>query len=82
MKQTELAVNGVVDPDPDWIMIQWGRWIRIRIQMGKMTQKNRKFHHLNCCSLMRRTEDFNYSLHVLYGGLRISVMKTLNPDPS
>ncbi len=25
----------VVDPDPDWIRIQSGLWIRIRIQEGK-----------------------------------------------
>jgi hypothetical protein len=23
------------DPDPDWMRIQWDRWIRIRIQEGK-----------------------------------------------
>jgi hypothetical protein len=25
----------VVDPDPDWIRVQSGLWIRIRIQEGK-----------------------------------------------
>jgi hypothetical protein len=27
----ELTVR-VVDPDPDWIRIKWGAWIRNRIQ--------------------------------------------------
>jgi|LakMenEpi03Aug12_release.lakeMendotaPanAssembly.Ray.scaffolds.fasta_scaffold1628317_1 hypothetical protein len=29
-----MYVEGsVVDPDPDWIRIQWGSWIRIRIRI-------------------------------------------------
>jgi hypothetical protein len=24
-----------LDPDPDWIKIQWGPWTRFRIQEGK-----------------------------------------------
>jgi hypothetical protein len=31
----ELVGSSVVDPDPDWIRIQVGPWIRIRIQEGK-----------------------------------------------
>jgi hypothetical protein len=25
--------SSAVDPDPDWIRIQWGPWIRIRIRI-------------------------------------------------
>jgi hypothetical protein len=28
-------LNSVSDPEPDWIRIQSGQWIRIRIQKGK-----------------------------------------------
>jgi hypothetical protein len=62
-----LYVNISVS-DPDWMRIQSGYWIRIRIQEGKMTHKNRK----KCagCSLLR-AEGFFCSLNVLYGGLGI-----------
>jgi len=29
--------TSAVDPDPNWIRIQWGLWIRIRIQRAKIT---------------------------------------------
>ncbi len=29
------SVDRVEDPDPDWIRIQSGQWIRIRIEEGK-----------------------------------------------
>jgi hypothetical protein len=32
----------VVDPDPDWIRIQWDPWTRIRIQEGKNDQQKYK----------------------------------------
>jgi hypothetical protein len=55
---------GVVDLDPDWIRIQWGPWIRIRIKEGKMTQKNRKqlinFRRAECSFL--RAEGFSCRL--------------------
>jgi hypothetical protein len=42
----------VVDPDPDWIRIQWGPWIYISgSRKAKMTHKNRKsfkFPFLKC----------------------------------
>ncbi len=37
------ARSRVADPDLDWIRIQSGQWIRIRIQEGKMTHKSRNF---------------------------------------
>jgi len=36
----EITTSSVSDPDPDWIWIQSGQWIRIR--EGKKTHKNRK----------------------------------------
>ncbi len=33
---------GDPDPDPNWIRILSGQWIRIQIQEGKITHKSRK----------------------------------------
>jgi hypothetical protein len=41
--------SSVVDPDPVWVWIQWGPWIRI--QEGKNDHKKEKinqFHFLKC----------------------------------
>jgi hypothetical protein len=46
--------DSVVDPDlyPDWIWIQWGPWVRIRIKEGKNGPEKYKtvdkFHLLKC----------------------------------
>jgi hypothetical protein len=36
-------VGMVSDPDPYWILIQSGQWIRIRIEEGKNEQQKRNF---------------------------------------
>jgi hypothetical protein len=43
-RKTERLIFSVSDPDPDWIQIQSGQWIRIRIQEGK----NRKNYEIAC----------------------------------
>ncbi len=67
--------------DPDWIRIQSGQWIQIRIQEGKNDPKNRKkWRNLMLwsagCSLLR-AEGFSCSLDVLYEGLGISRLQFL-----
>ncbi len=33
LKYGKLFVSSsVMDPDPDWILIQWGSWIRVQIR--------------------------------------------------
>jgi hypothetical protein len=41
-RKKERLIFSVSDPDPDWVRIQSGQWIRIRIQEGKIACKNRK----------------------------------------
>jgi hypothetical protein len=51
--------------DPDWIRIQWGPWIRIRIQEGKNTTNillNFIFGSAGCFLL--RAEGFSDSLDI------------------
>jgi hypothetical protein len=58
--------NTVGVSDPECIRIQWGPWVRIRIQKGKkypqIYKKANKFNFLSAgCS-----EGFSWSLDVLY----------------
>jgi hypothetical protein len=75
------AEGSVLDPNPDWIRIQSGQWIRIRNpdpdpEGQKLTHKNKKklrnfiFWSAGCSLL--RAEGFSCSLDVLYGGLERS----------
>jgi hypothetical protein len=56
----------ILDPDPDWIRIQWGLWIRIWIRTG--------FHFWKYWMF---SEGFSCCLNVLYGGLGISKFQFL-----
>jgi hypothetical protein len=64
-----------------WIRINLICWIRIRIQEGKMTHKNRKksriFMFLSTGCSFLRAEGFSCSLGVLYRGLGISKLQFL-----
>jgi hypothetical protein len=88
----ENDVCSVADQDPGsgaflqgfgsaWIRINLSCWIRIRIQEGKTTHKNRKKYRIfiflsTGCSLLR-AEGFSCSSGVLYGGLGISKLQFL-----
>ncbi len=57
--------SSVVDPDPDLIRIQWGPWIRIRIQEDKMTHNIEIvsfFEVLDVVCCLLRAEGFSCSL--------------------
>jgi hypothetical protein len=69
---------------PDWIRIQSGQWIRIRIRNpdpgGKKwpTTKEKTFGNFMFWSAglsLLRAEGYSCSLDVLYGGLRISKLQ-------
>jgi len=64
MKLVEFLVTNVVYPD--WIRIQWGTWILIRIRIRNPESAG--------CSLLR-SEGFFCSLDVLYGGLGIAIFE-------
>ncbi len=65
--EMDRLVTSVVDPDPDWIRIQWGS--RIQIQEGKMAHRKKKivnrfiFWSAGCSHL--RAKGFTCSLDVL-----------------
>jgi hypothetical protein len=51
IQEKERLKGSVVDPDPGWIRIEWGPWIRIQIQEGKKKTtkiKSNKFPFLKC----------------------------------
>ncbi len=60
----ECFQNSFSDPDLDWIWIQSGQWIHIRIRFQE--GKNFMFWSAGCSLL--RAEGFFYSLDVLSGG--------------
>jgi hypothetical protein len=76
-----MYVFSIADPDPYWIRIQSGQWIRNRIRNPdpepggqKMTHKSRKskkFHVWKCWKFSFGAEGFFCNLDVLYGGLGI-----------
>ena len=70
-----------MDPDPDWIRIQWGPWIRIRIriQEGKNDPKN--IAEVFSCSLnIRKLQSLikKKISHLFFSS--VLVIKTLDPD--
>jgi hypothetical protein len=78
----------VVDPDPDWIRIQSGLWIRIRIRNPdpdpggqkwptKVEKNLLKFMFWSVGRPLLRAEGFFYNLDILYGGLGIEKLQFL-----
>jgi hypothetical protein len=74
LSQLTFTENSV--SDPDWIRIQSGQLIRIRIQEVKKTHKNREkklrnFIFGSAGWSLFRAESFLFRLDVLYGSLGI-----------
>ncbi len=64
----------VADPDPDWIRIQSGQWIRIQEDKNdpqKLKKNCKSSYFLSVGWPLLRAEGFFCNLDVLYGGLGI-----------
>ncbi len=67
--------SSVLDPDPDWIRIQWGPWISTRIHFRTGSRRTKMAHQIRKklinfifssagCSVLRAAS-FSCSFHVL-----------------
>ena len=73
--------SSVSDPDPDWIRIQWGPWIRIRIRNPDPDPDPgaRKWRFFQVFLLHFCLKPFSFLVYTV-GAKTVDRAKTLDPD--